>query len=168
MPRPRGRKCGTVSGYRGGCRCDACRTAKNDAHRDYVARVKARDGLTPTEKIRGVAKTAECSSCGKSIFRPRVEEPMCVPCRARNKRAVWVPANTRRAIYERDNWTCGICSESVESGLPNSSAWQATLDHIIPRSLGGSDDPSNLRLAHRWCNTVRSNRTALTLEELAG
>lgn len=167
MPRPRGRKCGTVSGYRGGCRCAECTAAKTAAHRDYVARVRERDGLTPTQKIRGVAESVACGSCGKAMYRPRSDAPTCKACRMRAKRAVYIHPDIRRSIYVRDGWTCGFCGEAVEDGLPSSSPWQATLDHIIPRSLGGSDDASNLRLLHRYCNAVRSNREALTIEELA-
>lgn len=32
-----------------------------------------------------------------------------------------------------------------------------TIDHIIPQSLGGSDDPENLALACRRCNERRYN-----------
>jgi 5-methylcytosine-specific restriction endonuclease McrA len=80
---------------------------------------------------------------------------------------VWVPKAVRLAIYKRDGWVCGVCSGEVEPGLPASSPWQATLDHVVPRSLGGSDDPENLRLVHRYCNSVRSNRLGLTLDDLA-
>ncbi len=47
------------------------------------------------------------------------------------------------------------------SGSPN---WLgATLDHALPRALGGSNDDFNLRLAHRWCNEHRGH---LPIEEL--
>ena len=35
----------------------------------------------------------------------------------------------------------------------------AVADHVIPRSLGGSDDIANLAPAHRSCNGRRGNRT---------
>jgi 5-methylcytosine-specific restriction endonuclease McrA len=70
-----------------------------------------------------------------------------------------VPPQRRRAIYERDDWTCQLCGERVEDGLPPSDIWAATLDHIIPRSRGGGDGDENLQLAHRWCNSKKSDRT---------
>jgi len=33
------------------------------------------------------------------------------------------------------------------------------MDHIIPKTLGGSDDESNLWLACRNCNNAKQNRT---------
>ena len=34
-----------------------------------------------------------------------------------------------------------------------------TIDHIIPRSRGGTDDPDNLQLLCGACNSTKSNRT---------
>lgn len=41
--------------------------------------------------------------------------------------------------------------------------WQPTIDHLVPRSRGGSSDLVNLRLAHRRCNNQRGSH----LPELA-
>jgi hypothetical protein len=32
-----------------------------------------------------------------------------------------------------------------------------TVDHIVPRSRGGTDDPANLRPLCVWCNSVRND-----------
>ena len=63
-------------------------------------------------------------------------------------------------IAERDNWTCGICRLPVKpyryTGRGGSwSKVAPTLDHIVPRSLGGSSADENLRLAHGKCNWQR-------------
>jgi 5-methylcytosine-specific restriction endonuclease McrA len=34
----------------------------------------------------------------------------------------------------------------------------ASVEHVIPRSLGGGDDLANLRLSHLHCNTSRGAR----------
>ena len=39
----------------------------------------------------------------------------------------------------------------------SNNLWSPTLDHVIPRSKGGSDDRSNLRTAHLWCNSLRGD-----------
>jgi hypothetical protein len=61
-------------------------------------------------------------------------------------------------IAERDNWTCGICRKPVVAAVQWPDPGQATLDHIVPVSKGGCDDPANLRLAHMGCNRSRGNR----------
>lgn len=64
-------------------------------------------------------------------------------------------------LRDRDGDHCGICLTeidfSVRSGTRGSDSGRS-VDHIVPRSLGGSDDPDNLRLAHWGCNRKRSNR----------
>ena len=40
-----------------------------------------------------------------------------------------------------------------------------TIDHIVPRSKGGSDDMENLQLLYQACNSVKGNRTQEYLME---
>lgn len=46
---------------------------------------------------------------------------------------------------------CGICLKDI------ASIESATLDHILPRSLGGRTRLANLQLAHKRCNGNKSN-----------
>lgn len=73
--------------------------------------------------------------------------------------AVRAPTKKRRKrtlfIGDRDGWVCWICHRAVEQGLHPSDPMHASLDHIIPRSQGGSNDVSNLRLCHHRCNHDR-------------
>jgi 5-methylcytosine-specific restriction endonuclease McrA len=87
--------------------------------------------------------------------------------KARRGRFV-ISANVRAAIYQRDGWVCQLCNEPVDPLLPISHAWAATLDHIVCRSWTDApdDSPSNLRLAHRWCNSVRSDERYYTVDVL--
>ena len=61
-------------------------------------------------------------------------------------------------IYERDNWTCQICMQSVNPELAFPNPMCASLDHVIPLSRGGSHKTSNVQLAHLRCNTSRGNK----------
>lgn len=69
----------------------------------------------------------------------------------------WVSDARRLALYERDGWLC-FCGDLVipwgSTDAVIDDRW-ATLDHIQPRSLGGSDEESNLRTAHFGCNAER-------------
>lgn len=69
----------------------------------------------------------------------------------------WVAVAVRSAVYERDAWTCQLCFDPIDKVTAPNSDWAPSLDHILPASLGGSDDIENLRATHRWCNSVRSD-----------
>lgn len=72
-----------------------------------------------------------------------------------------------RQDYRRILWTrhpfCRFCGNRV--------SWRnSTLDHLLPRRRGGTDDRSNLRLACRQCNRTKGCRTPRewALDILAG
>lgn len=62
------------------------------------------------------------------------------------------------ALGERDGWDCWLCGGEVDRDAPPGSPWTPTVDHVVPKSRGGKTEPSNLRLAHRRCNSARGNR----------
>lgn len=51
----------------------------------------------------------------------------------------------RNAVCERDGWRCLWCGK----------AGRLEVDHIVPRSQGGTDDPANLRTLCRKCHGKR-------------
>lgn len=55
----------------------------------------------------------------------------------------------REVVMEREGRSCKYC------GSPG----PLTLDHVIPRSQGGSDEPQNLVPACRSCNSSKGGRT---------
>jgi HNH endonuclease len=61
----------------------------------------------------------------------------------------------RQLVRERARCLCEYCHSSEES-----SAAQFAIDHILPRSLNGSDDLNNLALACQRCNGYRYNFTS--------
>jgi 5-methylcytosine-specific restriction endonuclease McrA len=80
----------------------------------------------------------------------------------------WIRRSTRTALYARDGYTCQYCLCAVSPGVqvapgdviasvPGTAL--ATLDHATPRSLGGSNDRSNLRTACVSCNAAKGERT---------
>ena len=56
-------------------------------------------------------------------------------------------AEKKDALYALGQ-TCGLCGLHVPYK-------KATIDHILPRSLGGSNQISNLQLAHGRCNNKK-------------
>lgn len=65
-------------------------------------------------------------------------------------------------LRERDGVKCALCAKrmrfDVSTGPNGKSDQGATVDHILPRSLGGDNELANLQLAHWACNRSKSNR----------
>lgn len=67
----------------------------------------------------------------------------------------WITPAKRLAIYVRDNFVCLYCGTDLRSYKPAN----VTLDHVVPRSRGGSNRENNLVTACRSCNSARGNKT---------
>ena len=69
-------------------------------------------------------------------------------------------------IMARDGLACTICAGPLDRHVkdPGHDRY-ITFDHILPISRGGTDAPSNLRLAHRACNQARGNDPILPEDE---
>ena len=63
-----------------------------------------------------------------------------------------VSKRLRFEILRRDEHKCQYCGRSAPEVV-------LTVDHVVPVSLGGRDDPSNLRAACRDCNSGKSSST---------
>jgi hypothetical protein len=112
-----------------------------------------------------------CPDCSTPILHrsQNGSHKVCPPCRLiRNKainarksharRAIGPPVLSVNEIAERDGCRCHICHRKVDMSLSGKAKWGPTIEHIVPVSQGGTNDPGNLALAHRYCNTARGNR----------
>lgn len=71
----------------------------------------------------------------------------------------WIRQNKRFALYLRDDCRCVYCRRALgDKGV------KMTLDHVVPRSLGGDNAADNLITACSKCNSKRGN---LPVEEFA-
>ena len=66
-------------------------------------------------------------------------------------------------VYERDNGICYLCGEKCDwndykeqDGVVIYGNMYPSRDHIVPKSKGGKNTWSNIRLAHRICNSLKS------------
>lgn len=110
----------------------------------------------------------ECVRCGVDVPLSRVgqggrvkraDSKLCTACRRENKFGMNV-----RELAQRDGTDCRICGEVVDMGLKRpESLFGPSVDHVIPRAHGGSDDPENLQLAHYWCNAAKSDREGFVI-----
>jgi DNA repair ATPase RecN len=63
---------------------------------------------------------------------------------------------TDNYIYERDNWTCGICGQKINKRIKYPHPRSKSIDHILAISKGGADAPINLQAAHLICNVHKN------------
>jgi 5-methylcytosine-specific restriction endonuclease McrA len=78
---------------------------------------------------------------------------MEAPSIVRLRRYVRIPYRqhaplTRRAVFARDDWSCQYCGAAAEN-----------LDHVVPRSRGGTHTWDNVVASCRRCNARKENRT---------
>ena len=79
-----------------------------------------------------------------------VRSPSVVRLRTHIKRPMPQLKLSRRSIFARDNYTCQYC------GYRGSDL---TVDHVIPRRLGGPTSWENLVCCCKKCNTKKSDKT---------
>ena len=103
-----------------------------------------------------------CRECGEPFVAQGNRAELCLACRREVQRyhRRWVPDAVRQFVYERDGWVCQLCFQPVDPSVDGRQRWAASVDHIVPRSMGGTEDPDNLQLAHRICNSRRSDEGA--------
>lgn len=126
-------------------------------------------GYNPT----GTPLQAECQACGYTMkwIARRGRWPLyCAPCRqavnALRSATRYAGSYDRGDVYRRDGWRCHICHRMVS----RTQAWphpqSASIDHLVPISLGGLDTIENVACAHLSCNVRKSNRTLAEGEQL--
>lgn len=142
----------------------------------FLGRTKyCSDGCRPVSTAPSATLWRECPECGVefpagTLGRPRL---YCT-VRCTSQASARTYRHRRRAsqrggekftlweLCERDAWICHLCGEMVddsdESGGWNPFGnWAPSMDHIVPVSKGGAHRLDNVRLAHRWCNSVRGD-----------
>ena len=109
-----------------------------------------------------------CIECGDALTTTR----LCEPCRRQRRRDHYRHKNYQRRhatpppskkitlaeLGVRDGWRCHLCRRRVNPALKSPHDLSPTMDHLEPIAEGGDHEPVNLALAHRICNTLRSNR----------
>jgi|SRR5579864_3078871 len=61
--------------------------------------------------------------------------------------ALW-PAQLIQFIAQRQQWICPACGLEI----PSLNERAHHVDHVIPWSSGGGNEPANLQVLHRECN----------------
>lgn len=67
--------------------------------------------------------------------------------------------NKRRRLWQRQKGLCYWCGCKTllpQSGKAEKTHRTATIDHVIPRAKGGSNQPDNCVMACDACNSMRN------------
>ena len=104
-----------------------------------------------------------CATCGR-LFEPSFSAARTY-CGKRCKPSGRIAGSVnKRTWVERlgaeDGWSCWLCGEGIDPRRYWPDPRAGSVDHVIPVVLGGTDERSNLRLAHLHCNTARRDKPA--------
>lgn len=178
-------KCGTIttrswSAIRHGkVQCEACRRIETERKKaKEQQRKKDEKDAMFFHADRKQAEIRICPECGKA-FLPRTDRQRCcgTECGTKtNNRIKWYRRRrkidvatmdrtiTLRAVYEKDAGICYLCGQPCEWNdfLEREDAFVAgdlypSIDHVQPLSKGGRHAWENVRLAHRRCNSLKSD-----------
>lgn len=58
----------------------------------------------------------------------------------------------RQCLIAKHGMVCALCSKPIES------EHELTVDHIIPRAMGGATTYENCQLSHKECNFRKGNK----------
>lgn len=114
-----------------------------------------------------------CADCGQTFTRESLIARYCSDrCsqRAKTRRAHTrrgefnLPPSIRMGVVLLHGAACHLCATPIDDTAHPNSPLALTMDHLVPRSTGDTpdDSPSNLRPAHRYCNSTRGNRPIQT------
>jgi hypothetical protein len=67
---------------------------------------------------------------------------------SKNYVSKWIRPEKRKRIYKRDDHTCIYCGTSIYED----ATLILTLDHVVPKELGGTNEHTNLVTACKSCN----------------
>lgn len=97
---------------------------------------------------------------GLPLFRQRANPPA--------SKVLWKPdpgwLELRDLVWEKSEGFCHLCGLQMFRGWKKGKKLQFHVEHIIPKSLGGTDHIDNLNGAHELCNYSKRAMKTITPE----
>lgn len=152
------------------CRCYVCgRTPDDGPWESHTRRWCSRRCERLWYKHAGnVPASIQCASCGVEVplarpgqKRKRSDTKLCRDCSRDPQYLISV-----LALEERDGPECGLCRDYVDVTIMAPDPMSPSIDHVLPRSRGGTNAPENCQLAHRGCNSAKKDRVGYQLMAL--
>lgn len=130
---------------------DAISTGEVEASRIYFGQCKYCQAWKST-RAKTMINRLSCLDCQKRRMKENDTR------KNHSRRAAGDLVMTVQSLAERDGTKCNICLKPVNMSKSGLDPLGPTIDHLLPVSKGGTNDSTNLALAHRRCNTARGNR----------
>lgn len=70
-----------------------------------------------------------------------------------------------QAVYERDKFTCRYCGIDCRKDFDTWYHAMLGFDHVVPQSLGGTDEHSNLVTCCHACNVFKGKARVNSIDE---
>ena len=108
----------------------------------------------PLQKlVRGIIKESieEINSSRREVSQTKKATKNKSKSKIKPKRTRYIPSTVRYAVLNQDNNCCVACGVTAKKT-------QLQVDHIIPFSLGGSNEIDNLQTLCIDCNRGKSDR----------
>lgn len=80
-------------------------------------------------------------------------------------RCSYWPTWLEQALYRRDKGHCAICQKDLSNLYVNGT--KMAIDHIIPLNMGGVNDPTNLQILCKRCNSEKGGDKTTTTGKIA-
>jgi 5-methylcytosine-specific restriction endonuclease McrA len=121
-----------------------------------VIPVRRAVGLLMRGVVEGVGGVAARLHTPSTVFEVPSVLRLRYYVRVPQRGAVW----SRHGVLKRDGYTCVYCGAGIGDRCRGRALTRAdfTVDHLIPRSRGGSNTWGNTACACRWCNGRKGSR----------
>jgi len=108
-----------------------------------------------TVSNKSISPIKVCRFCGKKFEPVKIWQKYCSrQCRLEAYRKGRPRERLRFSIFARDGFRCRYCGRS-----PQEDEVKLVIDHVIPVSKGGTDEPGNLITSCAECNRGKGNLT---------
>lgn len=142
-------------------------------------RTERQQSKLESKRIREEQKRLErikiCPVCGKETSRRKYCSDKCCDKAMNKKKEIKRREVIRerlvdnditvRGLYKRDGGICYLCGKPcrLDDYITTDQAvvcgdWYPSIDHVVPLAKGGEHSWENVRLAHRKCNSLKSDR----------
>lgn len=135
----------------------------NKLIKEYDSKLKKEYTKLFNEIKRNTYTIKQCKICNEELI-TNTNKTICDKCRTKNKNKKHSNKKLNK-LFIRDNGICHICNKLcdyndyvVRDKTIICGNNYPSIDHIIPISKGGTDDWNNLKLAHRYCNSVKGSK----------